>query len=308
MLVINFQKPTNDHLPDIYFLIFKCYQYCSCVNQRGLAMKFGNFLLVLGVLAMANSVKADAKQKFHWPQKIKAAVSLSYDDAIDSQLDNAIPTLNKYGLKGTFYIKLASPILASRLTEWRAAAAQGHELGNHTLFHQCSRSQPDRDWVRPEDDLDITSVAQLKNQIVVANTMLYAIDGKQERTFTTPCGDLNAAGVNYLDSIKSEFVAIKSVSGNGITPDMKTLNPYSINVITPINFTGKQLIDIVKEGAAKGTMVNFTFHGIGGDYLVTSKEAHEELVKYLSENKDKYWTDTFLNIMKYVKEEQKALK
>lgn len=263
-------------------------------------------LLVVGFVAVINTcVAADAKQNFHWPQKIKAAVSLSYDDAIDSQLDNAIPTLNKYGLKGSFYLKLASPTINTRLADWRAAAAQGHELGNHTLFHQCSRTLPDREWVKPEDDLDKTTIAQVKNQIVLANTMLYAIDGKKERTFTTPCGDLNTADGNYLASVKSEFVAIKAVSGSGIASDMKTLDPYAVNVLTPVGFTGKQLIDVVKEAAAKGTMVNFTFHGVGGDYLTTSKEAHEELVKYLSEHKDIYWTDTFLNIMKYVKQEQK---
>ena len=92
--------------------------------------------------------------------------------------------------------------------------------------------------------------------------------------------------------------------GNGVTNDMKTMNPYAVSVATPFNVTGKQLIDIVKAGAEKGTMVNFTFHGIGGDHLSISKEAHDELVKYLANNKDIYWTDTFLNIMKYVKEKQ----
>jgi len=65
------------------------------------------------------------------------------------------------------------------------------------------------------------------------------------------------------------------------------------------------LIDIVKEAAAKGTMANFTFHGVGGDHLSVSTEAHEELIKYLAQNKDIYWVDTFLNEMKYVKAHQK---
>jgi hypothetical protein len=51
-------------------------------------------------------------------------------------------------------------------------------------------------------------------------------------------------------------------------------------------------------------MVNFTFHGIGGDHLVTSVAAHNELVQYLAKHKDIYWTDTFLNIMKHVKTQQ----
>lgn len=52
-------------------------------------------------------------------------------------------------------------------------------------------------------------------------------------------------------------------------------------------------------------MINLTFHGIGGDYLSVSNEAHEELLAYLAAHRKSYWTDTFINIMKYAKHEQK---
>src|SRR3546814_7923192 len=68
-------------------------------------------------------------------------LSLAYDDALDSQLDNAIPALDRHGFHASFYLPLAADTLRTRLDEWRAAAARGHELGNHTLFHQCSRSE-----------------------------------------------------------------------------------------------------------------------------------------------------------------------
>ena len=48
-----------------------------------------------------------------WPNKAPAAVSLAYDDALDSQLDIAVPA----------------------------------------LFHQCSRSAPYRSWVNADNDL-----------------------------------------------------------------------------------------------------------------------------------------------------------
>ena len=240
-------------------------------------------------------------EEFRWPNGAKAAVSLAYDDALDSQLDHAIPTLDKYGLKGSFYLQLSNPPVAKRMEAWRAAARHGHELGNHTLFHQCSHSLPGHEWVQKHRDLDTTSVEQMKDQVIVANTMLYAIDGKRERTFTVPCFDRKAGGEDYLPSIKSEFVAIKGGAGGGIVASMMELDPYAVPVAAPVNLTGKQLIDMVREAGAKGTMVNFTFHGIGGDYLSISKEAHEELVSYLAANKKLYWTDTFLNIMKHVK-------
>ena len=61
----------------------------------------------------------------------------------------------------------------------------------------------------------------------------------------------------------------------------------------------------VKQAGERGTMVNFTFHGIGGDHLSVSKEAHEELLRFLAANRKQYWTDTFLNIMKHVRREQR---
>jgi peptidoglycan/xylan/chitin deacetylase (PgdA/CDA1 family) len=266
---------------------------------------FTNALLSLFALSITTSTHAEnAAEKFTWPHGTKAAVSLSYDDALDSQLDNAIPSLNKYNLKGSFYLTLSNETPLRRLEDWRAAARRGHELGNHTLFHQCSRSQPGHEWVKEQNNIDNISVAQMTQEILLANSFLHAIDGKTERTFTVPCGDVQAAGENYLPAIKPYFVAIKFTVG-GVVDDMNSLDPYSVTVVTPSNVNGKLLIALVQAAAQKGTMVNILFHGIGGDYITTSKEAHDELLKYLYDNKDIYWTDTFIDIMKYVKNHQK---
>ena len=262
-------------------------------------------LLAATCLAATATLADAADAAFTWPHGAKAAVSLAYDDAIDSQLDNAIPALDRAGLKGSFYLKLASPTIAKRLPEWRAAAAHGHELGNHTLFHQCSAALPDRSWVTPEDDIDTTSAARLVAQVRLGNTMLHAIDGRDERTFTVPCGDVLAAGQDYVKLIHGDFIAIKSGSG-GVVPDMDRLDPWAVAVTAPDGATGDQLIALVKEAGAKGTMINFTFHGIGGDYITTSRKAHEQLLAFLAAHRDVYWTDTFMAIMKYVKAQQAA--
>ena len=53
----------------------------------------GRCVLLLA-LAAGGWLAAEAQaQEFSWPEGRKAAVSLSYDDALDSQLDNAIPAL-----------------------------------------------------------------------------------------------------------------------------------------------------------------------------------------------------------------------
>ncbi|UUZ53724.1 polysaccharide deacetylase family protein [Massilia sp. H-1] len=100
------------------------------------------------------------------------------------------PRSTKVGLRATFYLQLSNPSVGKRLNEWRAAAGRGHELGNHTLFHQCSSAVAGRSWVQPHRDLVSTSVAQMRDQILLANTMLQAIDGRRERTLALPCGEV----------------------------------------------------------------------------------------------------------------------
>jgi peptidoglycan/xylan/chitin deacetylase (PgdA/CDA1 family) len=265
-------------------------------RREGAAVTPWLLLLVLG----AKPAEPSEAPAFAWPHGEQAAVSLSYDDAIASQLDNAVPALDRHGLKATFYLTLSSPTLERRLPEWRAVAARGHELGNHTLFHQCRRSLPGREWVSPERDLDHTTATQMLEQVRVGNGMLHAIDGRTERTFTLPCGDRLAAGVDYLPLLRGEFVAMKAGDG-GVVADMRALDPYEVGVTAPSGATGADLIALVEQARARGTMINLTFHGIGGDYLSVSTQAHEELLAYLDAHRREVWTDSFIAIMRHVK-------
>lgn len=240
-------------------------------------------------------------QHFQWPGGARAAVSLSYDDALPTHLDNALPALNALGLKATFYLTLSSPIVSQRLPEWRRAAAAGHELGNHTLFHPCSRSSPGRDWVAPHRDLDHISVTQLREEILLANAYLQAIDGQTERTYTAPCTDPLAAGQPYLPVIRADFVGIKSRIG-GVAPSLATLDPLDVSTAGPVDASAAALIAIVEDAAAKGTLASITFHGIGGDHLSVSKAAHQALLEHLAAHPERYWVESFVKIAGYVRQ------
>ena len=54
-------------------------------------MKAGARFWLLLALCVGQAHAGD----FHWPDGRKAAVSLAYDDALDSQLDNALPVLDR---------------------------------------------------------------------------------------------------------------------------------------------------------------------------------------------------------------------
>lgn len=255
-------------------------------------------LLLLSLIACTAPLAAETR--FEWPGGARAAVSLAYDDALASQLDSAIPALNRHGLRGSFYLTLSSPVVEGRLDEWKAAAARGHELGNHSLFHQCSRRAPGREWVTPGNDLDHVPIDRMLAEVRLGNAMLHAIDGRRERTFTVPCGDRHAHGGDYVAQLTGDFVAIKSGAGD-VPPSISVLDPYAVPVAAPSGATGEQLIALVKAAATRGTMVNITFHGIGGDHLAVSTEAHDTLLAHLASHRDVFWTGTFIEIMSYLK-------
>ncbi|MDO3380983.1 polysaccharide deacetylase family protein [Gilvimarinus algae] len=233
-----------------------------------------------------------------WPNGQKAAVSLSYDDALNSQLDNAIPALEQHNLRGSFYLTLASDVVSARLGEWRTAAANGHELGNHTLYHPCSKSQPGTDWVLPFNDMDKRTRAQMRAEVMLANGYLLAIDGQQERTFTPPCGHTETSDGNYLPDVRDLFISIKGA---------ETSLPKGFSSLAlPDGQSGKELIDFVKREAKDGGLIQIIFHGIGGDHLAVSSEAHAELLTFLDANRDIYWTDTYRTIMRHVNAQQPA--
>jgi peptidoglycan/xylan/chitin deacetylase (PgdA/CDA1 family) len=111
-------------------------------------MKEIKFIILL-LFALCTRSYAQTKV---WNNKL-CAVVLTYDDAIDVDLDNVLPALDSLKLKGTFYLIGSSDVVNKRVNEWRLAAKHGHELGNHSMFHPCDGSLPGRSFVTPDGDL-----------------------------------------------------------------------------------------------------------------------------------------------------------
>ena len=76
----------------------------------------------------------------------KAALSLTFDDGTRDHLQYALPLLERYGFKGTFYIiirrvpeRVKDPSARTGYLTWdelRRFLKAGHEIGNHSLTHR----------------------------------------------------------------------------------------------------------------------------------------------------------------------------
>lgn len=246
------------------------------------------------------TASAIAAEPVDWPGGARTAVSLSYDDALHSQLDHAVPALNEYGFKATFYVTVGAEAMRERLGEWRALARQGHQLGNHTIYHPCSGSRPDRAWVEPHNDLDRQSVAQIRREIAVANTFLEALDGSTRRTYAATCYERLAGGEDYWPAIEDLFAGVRDLD-HGMDAGSKIVWGPSDAATT-----GEALIRFVEGNAGDGRLIALVFHGVGGDYLSVTAEAHRELLGYLAAHRDDYWVDTYLNIVDHVRAQHAA--
>src|SRR5438309_814860 len=91
--------------------------------------------LSLGLGSLTLSGHAVAQPRYGWPGGAKAAVSLTYDDGLNSQIDNAVPELDRHGFKATFFLTEQNIQQGRRLTDWQKLARDGHEVANHTVTH-----------------------------------------------------------------------------------------------------------------------------------------------------------------------------
>ena len=224
-----------------------------------------------------------------WPGGKKAAVVLTYDDALSSQLDIAIPALDAAGLKGTFFLTGAG-LTPETVARWKAAAAEGHELGNHTVFHACAKAAypaPDRYTT------EAYTVDTMLTEIRTMNAVLTALDGKMSHAMATPCGAHLAGGVDYLPALRQSGL-IKYDRGVGGTAG----DPLDVpSVWFSDKATGAEMIAAVEKTAASGGMIVFGFHGVGGNYLTTSAQAHAELIAYLKAHQDTIYVAPFSAVM-----------
>jgi peptidoglycan/xylan/chitin deacetylase (PgdA/CDA1 family) len=65
----------------------------------------------------------------------RAALSLTFDDALKSQLDNALPLMNQYGVRGTFFCITNCKDYPLDVVEMRKHLSFGHEVGAHSVTH-----------------------------------------------------------------------------------------------------------------------------------------------------------------------------
>ncbi|MBL9204658.1 MAG: polysaccharide deacetylase family protein [Opitutaceae bacterium] len=228
---------------------------------------------------------------FAWPDGQRAAVSLSWDDARVSQVDNGIPILDEYDVRGTFYV--IPHRVEERLDQWKAAVARGHEIGNHTVNHPSGGNFT---WQRPEYRLEGYTLEQIQREIDEADRRIQDLLAMRPTTFAYCAGQTfvgRGLGVkSYVPLIARRFLI-------GRTYFLPTYNlpdccdRAQINGIGIDNLSFEQVRSLIETAVNGEGWIVLVGHDIGNpqDRLNTSADVLKRICDYLK-GRPEIWLDT----------------
>jgi peptidoglycan-N-acetylglucosamine deacetylase len=243
-----------------------------------------------------------------WPDQCQGAVSLTFDDGTPSQLKWVAPILNQYGLQGSFYINLGNDY-QTRLQPWQAVAQAGHEIGNHTLSHPCSKNFA---FISQKGGraLEEMTLADIEAEIVESNRAIREMIPNQTAisyayTCYQPFVGRGLTRQSYVPVIAKHCVA-----GRGLGEQPNDPNHCDLWYLwsTPCErLTGAELVGVAERAPAQGRWVILTFHGVNDGHLHVANGDLEELCAHLARNRERIWTAPVATVAQRVAEWQKEM-
>lgn len=244
-----------------------------------------------------------------WPGDRSAAISLTFDDAMQTHLDNAGPILRKHRLNGTFFVVTGpSSTWRKRPDDWKRLAAEGNEIASHTVHHPCMLKA-----IKPHSQ-DYTPDMMLNEIRESSEAIISRLGVRRGLTFAYPCGDMTFGGeadlarnqAHYMDYVAQYYFAARGY--NSWAPVVaEDINPLTVPVLgwtAGKDFPGLLgQLEPARQGHNWGV---FVFHGVGGQWLSVTKQALDELAGFLAQHPE-IWTATFGDVVRYI-QEAKALK
>ena len=218
------------------------------------------------------------------------AVSLTFDDGKPSQLEKAIPAMDKLGIKGSFYLTVNGSDWKEDIKPWIDVAGCGHEIGNHTFSHVCSNN-----FTGKRGGLEDKTLDQIETDILTAqNRLVKTFPDQQQWTFCYPCYltyvGRGVSRQSYVPVVAKHFLAGRSGGEYGFGNHPATVDLACAWGLSTDRMSGPEMIGLVEQLTAQGRWVILVFHEINGKRLTVGGYEFNMLLNYLHRNSDRIWT------------------
>ena len=227
-----------------------------------------------------------------WPGECRAAVSLTFDDGMPSQLARAVPMLNEADLQASFYLVMRGTDYMEKLAPWREVAKAGHEIGNHTVGHTCSHAFRDNPAAKGLENMTLEDIE--KDIIEAKSRLQQLVPDQKEMSFCYPCY-MEHVGRGPTRQSYVPVVARHHIAGRGKGEFPFANHPATVDLHYAWSWPaermpGSQMVGLVEACVAGNRWGILTFHGIQEGHLSVAEGDFRELVNYLRVNHGRVWT------------------
>ena len=217
-----------------------------------------------------------------------AAISYTFDDGLRDQLTLAVPMLDEFGFKGTFFVipgRVSDTVEDAERrkndkrawgtitwAELKEMSAQGHEIGSHTWSHPNLTKLP---------------IEEVETQMTKASAAIDKHIGKPPLTLAFP---FNARTLEIETLALKHCVAFRAFQlGTSGKSSVDSLNKWADKQVSEKNW---------------GVIMT---HAIESGYAAFSDpEILRTHLKYVKSRGNDIWVDTFANVARYGKERDVA--
>jgi hypothetical protein len=269
--------------------------------MKTVAKQISEILMLLTTVFLCHSVADDRKAPMiaHWYGAKQAAVSLRFDDSLESQVKYAIPLLNKYDIKATFMINPGLERYVKNKYFWEnQLPPMGHQLGNHTMHHDGARTPAEADFEIGEVSRRIWKINPEQSKLLV---------------FASGGGGKKWGGKQW--EVASE--EYKSLVRKYFLIDLYDGHHHHLTVQS--KHSDEDIIRRIRKALQENRHQAFAFHGIGRPDLIErlkaiyrgygstiDSELLEKILVFLQKMEKDIWTAPIADILKYEAERNSA--
>ena len=196
--------------------------------------------------------------------------------------------------------------MKNHLEDWKAMVADGHEIGNHTIYHPCTGNFA---WSR-DKALEQYTLNSMRQELLQANQDIQQMLGVTPVSFAYTCGN-TFVGRGRNNQSYVPLIAELFESGRGwLNEATNDPNFADLALLQGNEMDGKDFEEIkpkIDAALASGSWLLLAGHEIGDDGRQTTRiKMLEQLVAYVKSKEEEIWLAPVGAVAAHIKSERKA--
>ena len=245
---------------------------------------------------------------FPWPNGAEMALSLTFDDGRPTQVTHAIPLLDAFEVKATFYSQPEN--LRNELAGWRRAVAVGHEIGNHTVGHPCTGNFA---WVRYDGVvLESYDLERMRAEIVQANDEIEEMLGVRPVSFAYPCGQTYVGRGRDTRSYVPLVAELFQTGRRWLDETSNAPDHFDTAQVMAMRMDGEDFAAVqrmVERARHSGNWLVLAGHGVGDNpRWGTQLDMLKDLLAYAQNPDNRVWIAPVTEVATFIADQQAARK